>query len=450
MVRSIHRRLVVALLVCIGCVERAHAGVGCPADLDGDGAVGSPDLASLLGSWGADGGPADLNGDGVVGSGDLASLLGSWGPCPAPPNVYCFWSEGSVRFRLLEESGDEALIEAPIEYAFVPMCMELAPGPYTSGKDIPVELIQSLHEGRIPDFESPDADVDFTMSLMKGMPAGGVVTNVVAGPAGELISGELRLAVWHEFRAGHRLFVGGLSMAQPAHLRALVTGSNPTLTPKIASDPDMPAPTLFNTTTGEVAGVVENENIRPTEPATPSSAHRCLGGGGCTVGCPDRDGVQVSIVNTISKVGPGNDRGTFGAKVRYTFLPASEHCAEFEWKIETAAADNGCGLRDADIHLPSQRRNDKCDVESRRLVLEHTAELSAPGNNPGCNCATVSTLTIRCKRKGEMMQVGPFFTAEIKWERLANGNVKVTVTPVPGNAVPSAEIPLPAGLPCPQ
>lgn len=51
----------------------------CPADLDGDGVVGSSDLASLLGSWGA-GGPADFDGGGV-GASDLATLLGSWGPC---------------------------------------------------------------------------------------------------------------------------------------------------------------------------------------------------------------------------------------------------------------------------------------------------------------------------------------------------------------------------------
>lgn len=53
----------------------------CPADLDGDGNVGSSDLASLLGGWGAPG-PADFNGSGAVDSSDLASLLGAWGPCP--------------------------------------------------------------------------------------------------------------------------------------------------------------------------------------------------------------------------------------------------------------------------------------------------------------------------------------------------------------------------------
>lgn len=55
---------------------------GCPADLDGDGAVSSADLAIVLGSWGGSGGAADLDGSGAVGAGDLAVVLGSWGQCP--------------------------------------------------------------------------------------------------------------------------------------------------------------------------------------------------------------------------------------------------------------------------------------------------------------------------------------------------------------------------------
>ncbi|MBL9120834.1 MAG: hypothetical protein JNL80_13065 [Phycisphaerae bacterium] len=47
-------------------------------DLDGDGTVAAPDLAILLGAWGATGGSADLNGDGTVGAADLALLLGAW------------------------------------------------------------------------------------------------------------------------------------------------------------------------------------------------------------------------------------------------------------------------------------------------------------------------------------------------------------------------------------
>jgi hypothetical protein len=54
----------------------------CPADLDGDGAVGTADLLALLSAWGTDpGGPPDLDGDGNVGTGDLLELLSSWGPC---------------------------------------------------------------------------------------------------------------------------------------------------------------------------------------------------------------------------------------------------------------------------------------------------------------------------------------------------------------------------------
>ena len=55
----------------------------CPADLDGDGSVGAPDLAILLGSWGpCEGCPADFDGDGMVNAPDLAQLLGAWGVCP--------------------------------------------------------------------------------------------------------------------------------------------------------------------------------------------------------------------------------------------------------------------------------------------------------------------------------------------------------------------------------
>lgn len=53
-------------------------------DIDGDGNVGSADLAQLIGSWGPcpvppTPCPADLDGDGFVGASDMAQLLGSWG-----------------------------------------------------------------------------------------------------------------------------------------------------------------------------------------------------------------------------------------------------------------------------------------------------------------------------------------------------------------------------------
>jgi subtilisin family serine protease len=49
-----------------------------PADLDGDGVVGSKDLAVLLGGWGGGGPLGDLDGDGTISGSDLAILLGDW------------------------------------------------------------------------------------------------------------------------------------------------------------------------------------------------------------------------------------------------------------------------------------------------------------------------------------------------------------------------------------
>jgi subtilisin family serine protease len=58
---------------------------GCPADLNGDGAVDAVDLLMLLDAWGPAPGqpphPADLNDDGVVDVSDLLILLDAWGPC---------------------------------------------------------------------------------------------------------------------------------------------------------------------------------------------------------------------------------------------------------------------------------------------------------------------------------------------------------------------------------
>ena len=55
----------------------------CPADLDGSGDVGFPDLLTLLAHWGpcAPACPEDLNGDDDVGFPDLLTLLAHWGPC---------------------------------------------------------------------------------------------------------------------------------------------------------------------------------------------------------------------------------------------------------------------------------------------------------------------------------------------------------------------------------
>lgn len=54
-------------------------GACCPADLDGDSAVGPTDLGILLGGWGTR--IADLDGDLDTSASDLAILLGAWGPC---------------------------------------------------------------------------------------------------------------------------------------------------------------------------------------------------------------------------------------------------------------------------------------------------------------------------------------------------------------------------------
>ena len=55
----------------------------CPADLDGDGAVGVTDFLALLAAWGPNPGhPADLDGDRQVGVTDFLMLLSLWGPCP--------------------------------------------------------------------------------------------------------------------------------------------------------------------------------------------------------------------------------------------------------------------------------------------------------------------------------------------------------------------------------
>jgi hypothetical protein len=61
---------------------RGFVSDACIGDIDGDGTVGAPDLAVLLGSWGQGlGSSADLNGDCAVNASDIAVLLGNWGPC---------------------------------------------------------------------------------------------------------------------------------------------------------------------------------------------------------------------------------------------------------------------------------------------------------------------------------------------------------------------------------
>ncbi len=54
----------------------------CPADIDGNGIVGTSDLLLLFVSWGpCNGCPADIDGSGAVGTSDLLILFVNWGPC---------------------------------------------------------------------------------------------------------------------------------------------------------------------------------------------------------------------------------------------------------------------------------------------------------------------------------------------------------------------------------
>jgi len=55
----------------------------CPADLNGDGAVGFIDLPQLLSAWGpCPGCDEDLDDNDQVGFSDLSIMLNAWGPCP--------------------------------------------------------------------------------------------------------------------------------------------------------------------------------------------------------------------------------------------------------------------------------------------------------------------------------------------------------------------------------
>jgi hypothetical protein len=81
-----------ALVACLGvwlpavAAPAAEVPVPCPADVNGDGAIGFPDLLAITSQWNLPcaGCSTDLNGDGVVGFADLVILLAApWGPCPS-------------------------------------------------------------------------------------------------------------------------------------------------------------------------------------------------------------------------------------------------------------------------------------------------------------------------------------------------------------------------------
>ena len=55
----------------------------CPADLDGDGAVGASDVSFALLDFGAcPGCQSDVDGDGITGASDVSLMLLDFGPCP--------------------------------------------------------------------------------------------------------------------------------------------------------------------------------------------------------------------------------------------------------------------------------------------------------------------------------------------------------------------------------
>jgi len=76
---SVADRVVYVVDAVRGLLTIDVRGCGRPADLDGDGVVGSGDLGALLAAWGSGDAAADLDGDGVVGEADLGILLSAWG-----------------------------------------------------------------------------------------------------------------------------------------------------------------------------------------------------------------------------------------------------------------------------------------------------------------------------------------------------------------------------------
>jgi hypothetical protein len=55
----------------------------CPADVSGDGVVGSEDVLDLILAWGpCSGCPEDLDGSGAVDVIDLLAVITTWGACP--------------------------------------------------------------------------------------------------------------------------------------------------------------------------------------------------------------------------------------------------------------------------------------------------------------------------------------------------------------------------------
>jgi formylglycine-generating enzyme required for sulfatase activity len=97
------------LVRTVGCVAVALLMVAapargqgaCDADIDGNGTVGAPDLAAVLGAWGPCAGcAADVNDSGAVDAADIAGLLSLWGSSCSPLP----WA------TVLEQSPDPAIV----------------------------------------------------------------------------------------------------------------------------------------------------------------------------------------------------------------------------------------------------------------------------------------------------------------------------------------------------
>ena len=90
-----------AMALALAAAPVAHAQTACDADVDGNGTVGAPDLASVLSAWGPCAGcTADINDSGAVDAADIAALLSLWGEsCNPLP-----WA------TVLEQSPDPAIV----------------------------------------------------------------------------------------------------------------------------------------------------------------------------------------------------------------------------------------------------------------------------------------------------------------------------------------------------
>jgi len=93
--------LAAVVLAVAAAAPVAHAQTACGADIDGNGTVGTSDLAAVLIGWGPCAGcTADINDSGAVDAADIAALLSLWGSSCSPLP----WA------TVLEQSPDPAIV----------------------------------------------------------------------------------------------------------------------------------------------------------------------------------------------------------------------------------------------------------------------------------------------------------------------------------------------------